>query len=673
MMLRSLANLRINTKLGLGFAIVLGLLLALAAIGLSSLRSASHDFETYAGYSQRTVDLAVADRDIVGMRRNVQIYVQTGDEKAAARARELAGELKKHLADIIVQVADPGRRGKVEQVARLAADYAGQFETAIQLRMARAKLVDERLNRTGAEAQRLLTEAIQGAMADQNYAEAARLAIAQEDLMLTRVSALRFLSDGETQQMDEAHKQGETFIVDANQLLKEVEDPHRRGLAQEVAALAKDHFTALNEVTTAATALNKLVNETMAKTASEAADAMTAIRLERIKAMDDLHSRTVAEMTARSSVAAALAAGALAIGALLAWLIGRGIANPVTAMTAAMGRLADGDLTVAIPAVGRTDEIGRMASAVQVFKDGMIESDRLKAEQATMEQRAQAEKKSAMVELANDFQAAVGSIVQAVSTSASELNASSTSMAGTAEETTRQAVAVAAASEQASTNVQTVASATEELAASVGEIGRQVEQSTRISSQAVNEADATTAAIRGLAEMAQKVDSVVKIINEIAGQTNLLALNATIEAARAGDAGKGFAVVASEVKALANQTARATEDISAQIGAMQAATQDSVGRIVGIGKTIGEINQIATTIASAVEQQSAATQEIARNVQQAAAGTGEVSSNIAGVSQAASETGSAATHVQAASVELTRQSEALRAEVERFLANVREA
>jgi methyl-accepting chemotaxis protein len=275
--------------------------------------------------------------------------------------------------------------------------------------------------------------------------------------------------------------------------------------------------------------------------------------------------------------------------------------------------------------------------------------------------------------LIGGFVREVSGPLNALASSSAELNATATSMAGTAEETTRQATGVAAASEQASSNMQTVAAATEQLAASVGEIGRQVAQSAEIATQAVREAQATTTAMRGLADMAQSVDTVVKIINEIAGQTNLLALNATIEAARAGDAGKGFAVVASEVKALANRTAKATEEIGQQIGAIQSATGASVARIEAIGATITEMNQIAATIAAAVEEQGAATQEIARNVQEAATGTGQVSANIGGVSQAASETGVAAAQVQAASGDVARQGQTLKQEVDRFIQAVRAA
>ena len=278
---------------------------------------------------------------------------------------------------------------------------------------------------------------------------------------------------------------------------------------------------------------------------------------------------------------------------------------------------------------------------------------------------------TAQVALADNFEANVKGIVESVSSSATEMQGSAQSMSSTAEETSRQSTAVAAASEEASTNVQTVASAAEELSNSVEEVGRQVGQSNKIAQNAVEEAQRTNDKVQGLAEAAQKIGEVVNLINDIASQTNLLALNATIEAARAGEAGKGFAVVASEVKSLANQTAKATEEIAAQIGAIQAATTDAVSAIQGIGSTIGEISEISTAIATAVEQQSAATKEIAANVQQAAAGTQEVSENISGVTQAASETGEAAGQVLGAAQELSKQSEALREQVDSFLIEVR--
>ena len=351
-------------------------------------------------------------------------------------------------------------------------------------------------------------------------------------------------------------------------------------------------------------------------------------------------------------------------------LIGRSISRPVLAMTAAMRQLADGDKTTEIPAQDRRDEIGAMASAVQVFKDNMIRNEELAAEQAR--ERAAREARAQKIEtLTATFDRAVATMLGAVGAAAGEMQSTASAMSATAEETNRQAGAVAAASEEASANVQTVATAAEELAASIREISRQVAQSATIAAQASADAARTNAQVDGLAKAAQKIGEVIGMIQDIAEQTNLLALNATIEAARAGEAGKGFAVVASEVKSLATQTARATEQISQQITGIQAETGDAVTAIQKIAETIGQLDQIAAAISSAVEQQGAATQEISRNVQQAAQGTQEVSENIGGVTRAAEETGEAADRVKSAADDLSVQSGSLRGAVEDFLSGVR--
>ncbi|MBT3359641.1 MAG: HAMP domain-containing protein [Rhodospirillales bacterium] len=379
----------------------------------------------------------------------------------------------------------------------------------------------------------------------------------------------------------------------------------------------------------------------------------------------------VGEETILVSELAAVASSIVLI--LIAVFTTRSIVNPINSMTGAMQKLAEGDLEIEVPALGRGDEIGKMAETVQVFKENGLKVKAMEAEQKEAEKRAEAEKKAAMNKMADDFESAVGGVVDQVSSAATEMQSSSEAMAATAEETSQQSATVAAASEQASANVQTVASAAEELSSSISEISRQVGQSSEISSEAVIQAEKTNEKVQGLAEAANKIGEVVALITDIADQTNLLALNATIEAARAGDAGKGFAVVASEVKNLANQTGKATDEIGTQIAEIQAATTEAVTAIEAIGKTIGEVDEIATTIASAVEEQGAATQEIARNVEQAAAGTSDVSSNIGGVNQAATETGAAATQIQSAAGELSVQSETLRSEVGKFLANVRTA
>ncbi|WP_440638557.1 methyl-accepting chemotaxis protein [Bradyrhizobium sp. PUT101] len=349
------------------------------------------------------------------------------------------------------------------------------------------------------------------------------------------------------------------------------------------------------------------------------------------------------------------------------------VTRPIQRITTEMGLLAKGDTSVVVSGTERKDEIGAMAQAVQVFKTNAIEVERLKAEQIEAERRNAEQRKQDMIRLADDFEGAVGQIIGTVSSASTQLEASATSLTGTAERSQRLATTVAGASEEASTNVQSVASATEEMASSVGEISRQVQESARMAGDAVGQARATTERVSELSKAAARIGDVVELINTIAGQTNLLALNATIEAARAGEAGRGFAVVASEVKALAEQTAKATGEIGQQISGIQAATNDSVGAIKEISSTIERLSEISSAIAAAVEEQGAATQEIARNVQQAAQGTQQVSSNITDVQRGATETGTASSQVLSAAQMLSNDSNRLKTEVSKFLTNVRAA
>ena len=366
-------------------------------------------------------------------------------------------------------------------------------------------------------------------------------------------------------------------------------------------------------------------------------------------------------------------AAVLVILVVVGQLIARNISRPIAALAATTKALSEGDLSVEVGGRSRRDEIGMMAQSLDVFRAAMIESRRLEDASKAREAETSAERRRMRLELATTFESKVGGLVQSVSAAATEMEATAQVMTETAQQTASQSVGVASAAEQTSANVQTVAVATEELSSSIREISEQVAKSSTIAGRAAEEAKRTDATVQALAAGAQKIGDVVALINNIAGQTNLLALNATIEAARAGEAGRGFAVVATEVKALASQTAKATEEIAAQIDGIQAETQQVVTAIQAIGATIGEMNVIASGVAAAMEEQGAATQEIARNVQQAAQGTQVVTGNILDVKRGADETGSAASQVLMAAQELSRHSEDLGREVDTFLSGVKAA
>jgi methyl-accepting chemotaxis protein len=462
------------------------------------------------------------------------------------------------------------------------------------------------------------------------------------------------------------------FVENALKAISSTNEKIREGI-KEISGMLEEYRQALSKLVDNSKEIDELTQE-MADSAAAINKGSGAMKSDLLADQKRLEAESDATIGETEQLILILAAGGFLLGCAWAFLLGAGISRPMTAMCSAMRKLAAGNFEVVLPGLGRKDELGEMASAVEEFKvQAIARAERDAATQEAQNKAASAARRAELIRFADEFEAAVGAIVANVSSSAVQLEAAADTLTRTAETTQSLSSQVAGASEEASSNMQSVASATEELSTSVEEIGRRVKESSQIAEAAVRQAEQTDGRIGKLSRAAQEIGDVVKLITAIAEQTNLLALNATIEAARAGDAGRGFAVVASEVKSLASQTAKATDEISNHIAGMQGATQESVAAIKEIGGTIGKISDIAATIASSVEQQSLATQEIARSVQNVAQGTQEAAANVMQVNRGATETGAASEEVLNSARTLSSESTRLREELDRFMANIRAA
>jgi methyl-accepting chemotaxis protein len=660
----SLLRVTIRSRLYAGFALLVVLSLALAGFAVWQLSAIQGQVGKMSALSENAVRVLQISVDLQAMRRAILRYVHDQDEpsfKEAGERETRAIELLKVSAKATLSEERRKLYGSIEaDVVALRAQREMLGDDVKKMMAGRAVLFS-----VGDELTANVTKLVDAA-----HAVAVKTEVA---VLLVRVANWRFLATRDP-------KGVATFKTNVEKAQADIAALEKAELPDAARALIAPVKTALAGYVAAfdATSVNLLKsdeiyrNEVRKLTVGSIDKLETAEKslLADFASTKKLTDDTVASTITTQEIAAGIA---LLLGVLIAFFVARSIIRPVAGMTDAMTKLAAGDTKAEIPSRDATDEMGSMAKAVDVFKQNAIERIRLEAEQKDTELRSAAQRKADMHRLADNFQAAVGGIIDTVSSASTALEAAANTLTKTAETTQQLSGAVASASEEASANVQSVASATEEMTSSVNEISRQVQESAKIAGEAVMQAQETDARINELSQAAGRIGDVVKLITAIAEQTNLLALNATIEAARAGEAGRGFAVVASEVKALAAQTGKATEEISAQIAGMQTATQDSVAAIKAIGGTIGRISEIASTISAAVEEQGAATQEIARNVGEAAKGTTQVATNITDVNRGASETGSASAQVLSSAQQLSSESNHLKLEVDKFLSTVRAA
>ena len=698
---RILKNLSIKAQIFSGFGIMVILLSINAAVAMFTISHFRENFSDYRSLAIQTNQAGRVQANLLETRIKVKDFVKNANEKTIADVEQRAAKTLELIGDLRGRTQNPDSLKTVDDAKHAVEKYVSAFHEVTKKQGERTSLVTTVLDATGPQIERKLTSIMDSAARDGDTQAAYHAGLAMRNLLLERLYVLKFLQDNQDQYYQRAIKEAAGMDENHNKLLAELKNPQRLRLAEEITSLHKNYTATFTQVRDAIVARNDLIKGTLDRIGPQVAASIEQLKLNNKKQQDTLGPQAEAEAKGANVTTIIVSGVSILFAIFAAWLIGAGIIGPIGAMTATMGRLTKGERDIDIPGTDHKGEIGAIASAVLVFKNNMIETERLQAEQKVTEQRAQEEEKqreqqvheSEKVEtdkreqeaaaqmarteridaMISAFDTQVTKALEAVASAATEMQASAETMSATADQTNQQATAVAAASEEATVNVQTVASSAEELSASIEEISRQVTQSNEIAQNAVEEARLTNEKVEGLAEAAQKIGDVVSLINDIASQTNLLALNATIEAARAGDAGKGFAVVASEVKSLATQTGKATEEIGAQITSIQAATGQAVEAIQGIGSTIGQLGEIATSVASAVDQQGSATKEIASSVQQAAAGTQEVSGNIAQVTQAASETQATAGQMLDATKELAQQGEGLRQEVDKFLTEIRAA
>ena len=668
---QKLLSFRFRTKVSLGFAVVLGISavsMGLAYLGFERIAAGVVAYRTSVTESGLAGNI---DRELTSYQALTRYYVLTGKDEDAKAALAAEAGLKDAIDQLMKVTTAPARVDKITRLAGEFRAFTKIFGNILSVKDASALLTQNQLTRGGTMLRYKFEDLINTAGEAELPAieVGAKQVAAQYAAVMALVNTFAINFDSTVGNSAMARFK----FVDVSLHAISADDDRIAPKLKEISDLLEEYRQSFAKLIENSKTINSLVAE-MAESATAITQGSKVMKTDLVSDQQRLDSESNTTVRETERLVMMLGVGGFVLGGLLAWMLGRGISRPMAAMCAAMRKLATGDFDVVLPGLGRSDELGEMAGAVEEFKlQAVVKAERDAAANDAQNRVSSEARRAELIRFADDFETAVGTIVSNVSSSAVQLESAAGTLTRTAETTQSLSSQVAGASEDASSSMKSVATATEQLSLSVGEIGRQVQESSRIADGAVKQAEQTDARIGKLSRAAQQIGDVVKLITAIAEQTNLLALNATIEAARAGDAGRGFAIVAAEVKSLSGQTAKATDEISSHIAGMQDATQESVAAIKEISETIGQISTIASAIATAVSQQSSATQEIAQSVQGVAHGTHQVAGNITKVNRGAAETGSASAEVLNSAQTLSAESTRLRAELDRFMANIRAA
>ena len=655
-----------------GFAAVIAVFVAGAALTYANLISVSSDVHHFAEVAREAELAASIEARFARLNTHAREFANKGKEPDAEKVRSIAALIHEDIGALRAMDIEPQLAERVDTIETTLTSYMQEFDHAAELEREFKVLVSQKMTPAGAK----LVEDLDAIQADflaaSDLSSAVLTGKAREHVLLLQLHSNTLVGRKDTTIGLKVDEELTKSAAALGKLEDAVVTDREKLLLAEVKTLFEEYRTALREAHADEVEIRTLVEGQMTERAAEIAQ-NTGSFLEIAGAIEaQIEKDVLGEIRLTEIEVAVVSVASFLLGVGIAIVIGRGISRPVTQLTGVMGRLAEHDLEVDVPGTARKDELGRMAEAVLYFKQKMVENDALAAEQRAEQVRREARTKR-LDELTAAFEGSVHGMLQTVSSATTELDAAAHSMSGIAENTMSRSITVTSASDEASANVQTVASATEELAASIVEINGQVSRAKEIAKDAADRAQATDRTVKNLETAAQEVGDILDLIRDIADQTNLLALNATIEAARAGEAGKGFAVVASEVKTLAQQTGKATVDITDKIALIQQESNRAADAIRHISQTVVHLDEISAVVAVAMEEQSSATQEIGRSVQEAAQGTQGVAENIVALKTGAQETSSAALQVRAASDDVNRQSESLRSQINRFLSDVKAA